>query len=86
MGYGIDELSLSDIINQIILPGPHHKTENVCTFVPATLAVVWRLFSEKRTIASFVNKNSIDKQRADNVTNKQRSSLYQIKQLCLLVA
>eukprot|EP00957_Ditylum_brightwellii_P041842 3169266-Ditylum_brightwellii.AAC.1 len=71
MGYGIDVLSLLDVINQIILPGPHHKSESVCTFVSVTLAVVRRLLSKNKTIAPLINAHSTDKQRANNATKNR---------------
>eukprot|EP00957_Ditylum_brightwellii_P008040 610392-Ditylum_brightwellii.AAC.2 len=68
MGYGIDELSLLDMINKIISPGPNDSYEDVCNFVPATMDIVRRLLSQKKELAKVFSANSMDKQRADSAT------------------
>eukprot|EP00957_Ditylum_brightwellii_P159759 12159811-Ditylum_brightwellii.AAC.1 len=73
MGYGIDELTLLDLVNHIISPGPHEDPQMVHSFVPEIMGIMNRITRTNKDISRVVEANSIDKQRANRATKETRN-------------
>eukprot|EP00957_Ditylum_brightwellii_P191456 14576773-Ditylum_brightwellii.AAC.1 len=72
IGYGINELSLLDVINEIIAPSQRDSPEERNSFVPITMQCVNNIMKRNKEIAKVVSADSMDKQRAENGSEETR--------------
>eukprot|EP00957_Ditylum_brightwellii_P065203 4945322-Ditylum_brightwellii.AAC.1 len=72
MEYGLDEMTLLDIINVIIKPDAIDNFQDERSFVPCTIDVVYQILRNSKEITSLLSANSKDKQRADSTSIETR--------------